>query len=71
MSASAVDAEMLDAVVRLVRLIDSPAEQKVVAPLVIKEIVYRLLASGQGGRLSHLLRRRRYATDLEGHRTFA
>ncbi|PYS99744.1 MAG: AraC family transcriptional regulator CmrA [Acidobacteria bacterium] len=56
MSASAVDAELLDAVVRLVRLIDSPAEQKIVAPLVIKEIVYRLLASGQGGRLSHLLR---------------
>lgn len=57
MSASAVDAEMLDAVLRLVRLVDSPAEQqKVVAPLVIKEIVYRLLASGQGGRLSHLLR---------------
>ena len=57
MSASAVDAEMLDAVLRLVRLVDSPAEQqKVVAPLVTKEIVYRLLASGQGGRLSHLLR---------------
>jgi AraC-like DNA-binding protein len=56
MSASAVDADLLDAVVRLVRLIDSPAEQKILAPLVIKEIVYRLLAGGQGGRLSHLLR---------------
>ena len=56
MSASAVDAEMLDAVLRLVRLIDSPQEQKIVAPLVVKEIVYRLLAGGQGGRLSHLLK---------------
>jgi len=56
MSASAVDADLLDAVVRLVRLIDSPAEQKILAPLVIKEIVYRLLAGGQGGRLSHLLK---------------
>ena len=56
MSASAVDADLLDAVVRLVRLIDSPAEQKILAPLVIKEIIYRLLAGGQGGRLSHLLR---------------
>jgi AraC-like DNA-binding protein len=56
MSASAVDADLLDAVLRLIRLIDSPQEQKIVAPLVVKEIVYRLLSSGQGGRLSHLLR---------------
>jgi AraC-like DNA-binding protein len=49
------DANMLDAVVRLVRLRDAPAERKVLAPLIIREIVYRLLAGGQGARLGHLL----------------
>ena len=52
---SPVDAELLDAVVRLVRLLDKPGEQKILAPLITREIVYRLLAGGQGARLSHLL----------------
>ena len=34
---------------------ETPAEGKVLAPLVIKEIIYRLLAGGQGARLAHLL----------------
>jgi AraC-like DNA-binding protein len=55
MDASAIDPDMLDAVVRLVRLIDTPGEQKILAPLITREIVYRLLAGGQGARLSHLL----------------
>jgi hypothetical protein len=46
---------LLDAVARLVRIAETPAESKVLAPLVIKEIIYRLLASGQGERLAHLL----------------
>lgn len=50
-----IDAEMLDAVVRLVRLAEKPGEQKVLAPLVKREIVYRLLAGGEGARLGHLL----------------
>jgi AraC-like DNA-binding protein len=52
---SSVDADLLDAVVRLIRLLDTPDERKVLAPLIIREIVYRLLAGGQGARLSHLL----------------
>jgi AraC-like DNA-binding protein len=52
---SSVDADLVDAVVRLVRLLDTPGEQKMLAPLVIKEIVYRLLTGGQGARLGHLL----------------
>jgi AraC-like DNA-binding protein len=52
---SAMDGDMLDAVVRLVRLLDTPLERKVLAPLVTREIVYRLLVGGQGGRLGHLL----------------
>jgi len=55
MNVSSVDASLLDAVVRLVRLVETPAERKVLAPLIIKEIVYRLLIGGQGARLSHIL----------------
>jgi AraC-like DNA-binding protein len=50
-----VDAELLDAVVRLVRLLDKPGGQKVLAPLIKREIVYRLLAGGEGARLGHLV----------------
>ncbi len=50
-----VDADLLDAVVRLVRLLDKPGEQKIVAPLIKREIVYRLLAGGEGARLGHLV----------------
>jgi AraC-like DNA-binding protein len=49
------DANLLDAVVRLVRLADDPGSSNVLAPLVVKEIIYRLLAGGQGARLGHLL----------------
>jgi AraC-like DNA-binding protein len=55
MNVSAIDADLLDAVARLVRIAETPAEAKVLAPLVIKEIIYRLLAGGQGARLAHLL----------------
>ena len=52
---SSVDADLLDAVVRLTRLLDTPDRRKVLVPLIIREIVYLLLAGGQGARLSHLL----------------
>ncbi len=51
---SPLDADLLDAVVRLVRLLDSvPTEARFLAPLVTREIVYRLLMGEQGGRLRH------------------
>lgn len=50
-----IDADLLDAVVRLVRLSDSPDEQRLLAPLVAREIVFRLLAGGQASRLGHLV----------------
>src|SRR5215218_2968736 len=50
---SPVEAALLDAVVRLVRLLDSPAEAGFLAPLIKREIVYRLLMGEQGGRLRH------------------
>jgi AraC-like DNA-binding protein len=51
---SPLDVNMLDAVVRLVRLLDSPAEAGVLIPLISREIIYRLLIGDQGGRLRHL-----------------
>jgi AraC-like DNA-binding protein len=53
-NASPLDAGLLDAVVRLVRLIDSPTEARVLAPLVTREIVYRLLMGKQSERLRHI-----------------
>jgi AraC-like DNA-binding protein len=50
-----VGADLLDAVVRLVRLLDEPGGQKVIAPLIKREIVYRLLTAGEGARLGHLV----------------
>ena len=51
---SPLDADLLDAVVRLVRLVDSPTEARILMPLVTREIVYRLLMGAQSDRLRHL-----------------
>jgi len=51
---SPLDANLLDAIVRLVRLADAPTEARVLMPLIMREIVYRLLRGDQGGRLCHL-----------------
>jgi AraC-like DNA-binding protein len=52
---STLDADLLDATVRLVRLIHRPVEYRAIAPLVVREIVYRLLTGAQGGRMRHLV----------------
>ena len=51
---SPLEMGLLDAVVRLVRLLDTPVEALFLAPLVKREIVYRLLRGAQGGRLGQL-----------------
>lgn len=51
---SPLDANLLDAVVRLVKLLDAPAEAAILMPMISREIVYRLLTSNQGTRLRHL-----------------
>ncbi len=51
---SLLDGNLLDACVRLVRLLDSPAEAPVLMPLITREIIYRLLVGEQGARLRHL-----------------
>lgn len=51
---SKLEGELLDAFVRLMRLLDAPSDYRVVSPLVTREIVYRLLKSDQGARLRQM-----------------
>ena len=51
---SPLDVDLLDASVRLMRLLDAPAEARVLMPLITREIIYRLLVGEQGTRLRHL-----------------
>ena len=54
MDVSRLDANLLDSVVRLVRLVDAPRDYTSLAPLAIREIVYRLALGEQGGRLCQI-----------------
>jgi len=51
---SSLDAGLLDAVVRLVRLLDAPSEAPFLAPLITREIIYRLWRGEQSDRLRHI-----------------
>jgi AraC-like DNA-binding protein len=51
---SQMNDDLLDAFVRLIRLLDSPADYRVVSPLVTREIIYRLSISDQGPRLRQM-----------------
>src|SRR5215203_3644239 len=52
---SRLEAGLLDAVVRLVGLLDAPADEaRFLRPLVTREIVFRLLKGEQGGRLRQI-----------------
>jgi AraC-like DNA-binding protein len=55
MDVSPIEADLLDAALKLVRLLDTPEEIKFLAPLIIRELIYRLLRGEQGARLCHLL----------------
>ena len=46
--------DLLDAFVRLFRLLDNPDDYRMISPLVIREIIYRLLISDQGPRLRQM-----------------
>jgi AraC-like DNA-binding protein len=46
--------QLLDAVLRLTRLLDQPRDASILAPLVMREIHYRLLVSEAGHRLREL-----------------
>lgn len=45
---------LLDAITRLVRLVDHPDEAPVLAPMIKREVIYRLLKGEQGDRLGHI-----------------
>jgi AraC-like DNA-binding protein len=54
LNVSTISANLLDAVVRLVRLVDTPNDYKMLAPLIIREIVYWLVLGEQHGRLRRI-----------------
>lgn len=54
MSVSKIESSLLDAVTRLARLLDTPKDIKVLAPLFVKEIIYRVLQGEHGGMLKQI-----------------
>jgi AraC-like DNA-binding protein len=61
---SPLDFNLQDAVLRLLRLVESPAEAPVLMPLITKEIIYRLLMGNQSARLRHLAVQRGYTPHI-------
>ncbi|WP_313514704.1 AraC family transcriptional regulator [Pseudomonas sp.] len=58
-----VDSPLLDAMSRLLRLLETPKDIPTLAPLIIREIYYRLLQSPQGARLQEIA-----IVDSQSHR---
>uniref|UniRef100_B0T4V7 Transcriptional regulator, AraC family n=1 Tax=Caulobacter sp. (strain K31) TaxID=366602 RepID=B0T4V7_CAUSK len=56
MAVSQVNPPLLDAVMRMVRLIDTPRDAAILAPLIEREILYRMLLGDQGPRLAQIAR---------------
>lgn len=54
MFVSKMNEPLLDAITRLVRLLDTPDDIPVLAPLIKKEIIYRVLLGGNGDRLKQI-----------------
>ncbi|TPG06005.1 AraC family transcriptional regulator [Rhodanobacter glycinis] len=55
LSVSPVSDDLMDTVLRLVRLLDTPKDLPVLAPLIERELLYRLLTGEQGSRLRHVV----------------
>jgi AraC-like DNA-binding protein len=56
MSVNPIDAQLLDAVIRLLRLLDTPKDIAILAPLIEREILYRLLIGEHSARLRQIAR---------------
>lgn len=54
LSVTPVGPQLLDAAVRLIRLLETPRDILVLAPLVVREMLYRLLSSEQAACLRHI-----------------
>ena len=55
LTVGSLDAPLLEVVVRLVRLIEAPAEERLLAPSIIKELVIRLLLGPQRHKLVQMI----------------
>lgn len=58
-----IDLGILDAMTRLVQLLDSPTDAKVLAPLIQREIIYRALVGEMGPRMREFV-----SADSQSHR---
>lgn len=63
LSVAPVDYGILGAMTRLVELLDSPADAKMLAPLIKREIIYRALIGEMGARMRNFVR-----ADSQAHR---
>lgn len=54
MAVSPIDAELLDPVIRMLRLLDRPRDAEILSPLIEREILYRLLTGAQGRMLRQI-----------------
>ncbi|BAY79796.1 AraC family transcriptional regulator (plasmid) [Nostoc linckia NIES-25] len=54
LSLSPVSPQLLDAAIRLLRLLETPEDIAILAPLVVREILYRLLSGEQSARLRQI-----------------
>lgn len=63
LAVSHIQADLLDGVARMVRLLDTPEDIKALGPLIKRELIYRLLLGEQGGRLRQIA-----AVDGRTHR---
>ncbi len=61
---SPLDGNLLEAFVRLVRLVDSPAHARVLLPMITREILYWLLMGELGSRFRHLALQGGYTPDM-------
>ncbi|WP_129790726.1 AraC family transcriptional regulator [Sphingosinicella sp. CPCC 101087] len=64
MSLCAAGPELLDAALRLLRLLDDPAGAPVLAPLAERELLYRLLTGPQGATMRQIATGRSYAARI-------
>ncbi|MCE1254758.1 MAG: AraC family transcriptional regulator [Anaerolineae bacterium] len=64
MNVSPLDVDLQDAILRLVRLADAPGEAPLFKPLIMREIIYRLLMGSQGARLRHLAMQGGYSSCI-------
>jgi AraC-like DNA-binding protein len=61
---SPLDLNLQDAILRIVRLLDTPSEAPILLPLIKREIVYRLLMGRQSARIRHLAVGNGYAPHI-------